>query len=62
MPTSWSAKVDGGPNLLQWSGSTGRSMIDTAVCGTLMSKMEDEDLNLIEEIGLNNYQWSNERG
>jgi len=39
-----------------------RSMIDAAASGTLMSKTEDEAYNLIEEMSLNNYQWSNERG
>jgi len=27
-----------------------------------MSKTEEEDFNLIEEMTLSNYQWSNERG
>ena len=27
-----------------------------------MNKIEDEAENLIEEISLNNFQWSNERG
>jgi len=39
-----------------------RSMIDAAAGGTLMSKTEEEAYNLIEEMALNNYQWSNERG
>ena len=39
-----------------------RSTIDAAVGGTLMSKMEDGAYNLIEEMTLNNFQWSNERG
>jgi len=30
--------------------------------GTLMSKTEDESYHLIEEMELNNYQWSNEWG
>jgi len=37
-------------------------MIDAAVGDTLMSKTEEEEYNLIEEMALNNYQWSNERG
>jgi len=37
-------------------------MIDAAVGGTLMSKTEEEAYNLIEEMTLNNYQWSSERG
>jgi len=37
-------------------------MIDTVARDTLMSKTEDEAYNLIEEMTLNNYQWSNERG
>ena len=39
-----------------------RSMIDAATGDTLMSKTGWEAYNLIEEMGLNNYQWSNERG
>jgi len=39
-----------------------RSMIDAAAGGTLMIKTEEEAFNLIEEMALNNYQWSNERG
>jgi len=39
-----------------------RSMIDAAAGGTLMSKTEEEAYNLIEEMELNNYQWSSERG
>ena len=39
-----------------------RSMIDAAIGVILMSKTEDEACNLIEEMALNNYQWSNERG
>jgi len=38
-----------------------RSTIDAAVGGTLMSKTEDEAYNLIEEMTLNNFQWSSER-
>ena len=36
-------------------------MIDGTAGGTLMSKTE-EAYNLIEEMALNNYQWSSERG
>jgi len=36
-------------------------MIDAAAGGILMSKTEEEAYNLIEEMALNNYQWSNER-
>jgi len=35
--------------------------IDVTVGGTLMNKTEDEAYNLMEEMTLNNYQWSNER-
>jgi len=35
-------------------------MIDAAAVGTLMSKTKEEVYNLIEEMALNNYQWSNE--
>ena len=37
-------------------------MIDAATRGTLMSKTEEEAFNLIEEMALNNYQWSSEHG
>ena len=37
-----------------------RSTIDAAVGGTLMNKTEDKPYNMIEEIALNHYQWSNE--
>jgi len=39
-----------------------RSMTDAAAGGTLMSKMEEEAFNLIEEMTLSNYQWSSDRG
>jgi len=39
-----------------------RSMIDAVMAGTLMSKTKDEAYNIIKEMTLNNYQWSNERG
>jgi len=35
-----------------------RSTIDAATRETLMSKTEDEAYNLIEEMVLNNFQWS----
>jgi len=38
-----------------------RFTIDEPGGGTLMNKTEDKAYNLIEEIALNNYQWSNER-
>ena len=38
-----------------------RSTIDTAAGGTIMNKKEDKAYNLIEEMKLNNYQWSNKR-
>jgi len=34
--------------------------VDAAAGGTLMNKMEDEVFNLIEEMTLNNFQWSTE--
>ena len=37
-------------------------MIDAAAGGTLMSKIEEEVYNLIEEMALNNYKWSSEQG
>jgi len=39
-----------------------RSTIDAAAGGTLMNMMKDEAYNLIEEIVLNNFQWSTKRG
>jgi len=39
-----------------------RSTIDAAVGGALMNKTEDEAYNLIEEMTLNNFQWSTEQG
>ena len=37
------------------------STIDAVAGGTLMSKIKDEAYNLIEEMTLNNFQWSAER-
>ena len=34
------------------------SAIDAEARGTLMNKTEDEAYNLVEEIALNNFQWS----
>jgi len=39
-----------------------QSTIDVAARGTLMNKMEGKACNLIEEMTLNNFQWSTERG
>ena len=39
-----------------------RSTIDAVAGGTLINKTEDEAYNLIEEMALNNFQWSTERG
>jgi len=39
-----------------------KSRVDAAAGGTLISKTEDEAYNLIEEMTLNNFQWSTERG
>jgi len=39
----------------------GRSTIDVEAGGTLMNKTEDEAYNLIDELTLSNYMWSNER-
>jgi len=35
-----------------------RTTIDAATGGTLMNRTEDEAYNLIEEMALNNFQWS----
>ena len=39
-----------------------RFMIDVAAGSTLMRKTKDEEINLIKEMTLNNYQWSNNGG
>jgi len=39
-----------------------RSIVDMIAGGTLMNKTEDDAYSLIEEMPLNNFQWSNERG
>ena len=39
-----------------------QSTIDAAACDTLMNKTQEEAYNLIEEMVVNNYQWSNKRG
>ena len=39
-----------------------RSTIDAVAGGMLMNKTKDEAYNLIEEMTLNNFQWSTERG
>jgi len=39
-----------------------RSTIDVVVGGTLMNKTEDEDYNLINEMTLNNFESSTEKG
>jgi len=39
-----------------------RSTNDVAAGGTLMNKTEDKAYNLIEEMVLNNFQWSTEWG
>jgi len=39
-----------------------QSTIDAAARGTSMNKTKDEAYNLIEEMALNNFQWSIERG
>ena len=38
-----------------------RSTINATAGSTLMNKTEDEAYNLIEEMTLNNFQWSSER-
>jgi len=38
-----------------------KSTIDVVASGTLMNMKEDEAYNFIEEMTLNNYQYSNER-
>ena len=38
-----------------------RSTINATVGGTFMNKIEDEAYNLIEEMALNNFQWSSKR-
>ena len=55
--SGWSSRL----STMETHTHTMRSMIDAAVGGTLMSKTEYEAYNLIEEMALNNYLWSNER-
>lgn len=38
------------------------STIDAAARGTLMNKTDDEAFNLIDEMALNNFEWSTEQG
>ena len=38
-----------------------RSTIDAVLGGKLKNKIEDKAYNLIEEMTLNNFQWSSER-
>ena len=54
--------MDSGPDVLQRGDSTVRYMIDAAMGGKLMSKIEEEAYNLIEEMSVNNSRWSSERG
>ena len=39
-----------------------RSTIDAVAGGTLMNKTDDEAYNIIDEMALNNFQWSTKRG
>ena len=61
MSTSWPSAVDVSASLLQWSHSNSVVYYRYGGSDTLMNEMEDKAYNLIEEIMLNNYQWSNER-
>ena len=38
-----------------------KTLIDTAVGGAFMSETQDEAFDLLEEMAMNNYQWTNER-
>jgi hypothetical protein len=38
-----------------------RTLIDTPSNGAFMSKSQDDAYNLLEEMAMNNYQWSNKR-
>jgi len=62
MPTSSTPTMDDYANLYNGVTQSVRSTIDTAAGGTLMNKMEDEAYNLIEEMTLSNYLWSNKKG
>ena len=57
MRSPWTPKID------VYNGVTQRvwCTIDAAAGGTLMNKREEEAYDLIDEVVLNNHQWSNER-
>jgi len=61
MSTSWAWSVDVSASFLWWSHPTGKVYYRRNRGGTLMNKTEEKSYNLIEEMALNNYQWSNER-
>jgi len=61
VPPSWSYALDDYPGLYNNVTQDVWSTIDEAAGGTLMSKTKDEAYNLIEEMVLNNFQWSTER-
>jgi len=58
VPPSWTLEVDGGSDILQWGDSTG--VIDDR-CGCRRD-INEQDRRGGEEMALNNYQWSSERG
>jgi len=60
VPPSWSSALDNYPGILQWCDPS-CEINYTVAGGTLMRKTEDEAYNLIEEMTLNNFQWSSEQ-
>ena len=61
MPPSCPSVLDDYPSIYNGVTQAVRSTIDAATGGTLISKTEDEAYSLIEEMVLNNFQWSSER-
>ena len=62
MPSSWTPEVDDHTTFYNGATQPVRSIMHAATDGTLMNKTEDEAYNLIEEMALNNFQWSTKRG
>ena len=61
MPPPWFGKMDASALFLQWLTRTTRTLLDALVGGALMSKSANEVYQLLEDMALNNCQWSNER-
>ncbi|XP_062106027.1 uncharacterized protein LOC133817500 [Humulus lupulus] len=63
MPTSWSREVVAGSYILQWFGGGGdtRAIIDATSVEVFMRKRANETYELLEELVMDNYNWSTER-